>query len=341
MNFYLTPDPSPTPTRSSSPTTSSTTKPPSTTPRPYTVTLTLARPPSTSPHNRASPAGPSTAASASSSFPLSREDKQTPQSSPTPKPSPNTPTTTPKRKLPTPYRSPLPLPSTTSQTDKRAQGIISLDVYALYSTNPVALLYVPPPKKKRTAALFHPYRREVESGGGKEKEKEKEKETMQDAEKARHKEWDKGRKVHGSIPKIDVRSFRNTKGVQPVVWKKSASLTIPPTSPGYDLLTPEELRTCSTLRMMPSQYLTVKETLLGAVWRGPLKKREAKRWFRIDVNKTAVLYDWFKALGWIPGEEEWAEHRRGLVETEKGIVVAAGWEGGGGGVGRGEVEAGE
>ncbi|KAJ3052381.1 Transcriptional adapter ada2, partial [Rhizophlyctis rosea] len=122
---------------------------------------------------------------------------------------------------------------------------------------------------------------------------------------------------------IDVREFVNTEGITPVVWKKSTSLDIPSTSAGYHLLTDEELITCSTLRMMPSQYLTVKETLLGAVARGPFKKREAKRWFRIDVNKTAVLYDWFKTLGWIPDEEDWEKHRRKLLEGKNGGIGVA------------------
>ena len=83
-------------------------------------------------------------------------------------------------------------------------------------------------------------------------------------------------------------------------------MTIPPTVPFYDQLTAEEIRTCSTLRVLPDQYLHIKQTILSAAEvRGPFKKRDAKSWFRIDVNKTAVLFDWFRSLGWIPSDEEW------------------------------------
>ncbi len=79
----------------------------------------------------------------------------------------------------------------------------------------------------------------------------------------------------------------------------------------YHTLTEEEVRTCSTLRIYPEQYLLIKQTLLQAVeTRGPFKKRDAKSWFRIDVNKTAVLFDWFKSLGWIPCDEEWERNMK-------------------------------
>ena len=55
----------------------------------------------------------------------------------------------------------------------------------------------------------------------------------------------------------------------------------------YNLLTPEELILISTLRVLPAQYMHIKETMLGQlVKRGPFKKRDAKSWFRIDVNKV-------------------------------------------------------
>ena len=36
------------------------------------------------------------------------------------------------------------------------------------------------------------------------------------------------------------------------------------------------------------------------------------------ILQTAVLYDWFKTLGWIPGEEDWEKHRRRLLEGKDG-----------------------
>jgi hypothetical protein len=64
---------------------------------------------------------------------------------------------------------------------------------------------------------------------------------------------------------------------------------IPRDAPGYDKLTAEEVTICSTLRILPDQYLHIKETILVQVEkRGPFKKRDAKSWFRIDVNKVVL-----------------------------------------------------
>ena len=64
-------------------------------------------------------------------------------------------------------------------------------------------------------------------------------------------------------------------------------MEISPTEEMYNLLTPEELLLSSTLRVLPAQYMHIKETMLGQVIkRGPFKKRDAKSWFRIDVNKV-------------------------------------------------------
>ena len=71
--------------------------------------------------------------------------------------------------------------------------------------------------------------------------------------------------------------------------------------------TAEEIITCGILRIYPIQYLHIKDVMLRQVLKGPYKKRDAQTWFRIDVNKTNRLYDWFSALCWIPSQEEWHE----------------------------------
>ncbi|KAJ3161311.1 Transcriptional adapter ada2 [Geranomyces michiganensis] len=92
----------------------------------------------------------------------------------------------------------------------------------------------------------------------------------------------------------------STKGAPHVTWNKGDALHIPASSPGYDLLSREELRTCRTLRLVPESYLKIKAILLGArEQRGAFKKRDAQKWCRIDVNKTGKLYDWFSAIGWL------------------------------------------
>ena len=110
---------------------------------------------------------------------------------------------------------------------------------------------------------------------------------------------------------IDLSLFKDTFGSPTVYWRKGSPLDIPTSSPYYDDLTPEEVRVCSAMRILPEQYLHIKETILTQVeTRGPFKKRDAKAWFRIDVNKTAIIFDWFRALGWIPMDEQWYSHRR-------------------------------
>ncbi|KAJ3321141.1 hypothetical protein HDV06_004594 [Boothiomyces sp. JEL0866] len=109
---------------------------------------------------------------------------------------------------------------------------------------------------------------------------------------------------------FDLSNFKNTRGAPEVVWKKDIS----PDEDMYDQLTPEEIRISSTLRVLPLQYLHIKETILTQVHkRGPFKKRDAKSWFRID---TAILFDWFKALGWIPSDDEWEKKKMEHTDTE-------------------------
>jgi hypothetical protein len=97
------------------------------------------------------------------------------------------------------------------------------------------------------------------------------------------------------------------------------------------MLTKEEVRTCSSLRILPAQYLNMKQVLLTAVEnRGPFKKRECQSWFRIDVNKTCLIYDWFRALEWIPSFEDWERSRRlgpaarRTLALERGKNISAG-----------------
>jgi len=81
-------------------------------------------------------------------------------------------------------------------------------------------------------------------------------------------------------------------------WKNQPALDIDESHDGYDMLTAEEILVCSRLRLLPVQYLGIKDTLLTAAHNGQVfKKREAQKMCRVDVNKTAKVFDWFLSLG--------------------------------------------
>ena len=70
-------------------------------------------------------------------------------------------------------------------------------------------------------------------------------------------------------------------------------------SEGIQLLSLPEQHLCSNLRILPRAYLVIKETLLQEYTRlGKLKKREARKLIRMDVNKTGRVYDFFVEMGW-------------------------------------------
>ncbi|KAJ1729180.1 hypothetical protein LPJ61_003649 [Coemansia biformis] len=73
--------------------------------------------------------------------------------------------------------------------------------------------------------------------------------------------------------------------------------------PMADCLALAERECCSTLRLMPEQYLAIKQSLVRAgrtMPPGSFKKRDAQRLCRVDVNKTSKVFEWFCKLGWIP-----------------------------------------
>ncbi|CAG8452641.1 452_t:CDS:10 [Acaulospora morrowiae] len=70
---------------------------------------------------------------------------------------------------------------------------------------------------------------------------------------------------------------------------------------GVHLLSEAERKLCENLRILPKSYLVIKETILKewARTNGTLRKRQARDLIRIDVNKTARIYDFFIEMGWI------------------------------------------
>jgi hypothetical protein len=97
---------------------------------------------------------------------------------------------------------------------------------------------------------------------------------------------------------------------------------------GYELLSTEERKLCSELRLIPAHYFVIKERLLReAFTRGLLKPQQARQLFRIgrscfftlciaplfvsdsffscfmfwsvDVSKTNKIMDFFVSVGWV------------------------------------------
>jgi hypothetical protein len=72
-------------------------------------------------------------------------------------------------------------------------------------------------------------------------------------------------------------------------------------SPSLHLLTAPEQTLCSQLRILPKPYLVIKETLVREYARrgGKLRRREARDLVKIDVNKTARVWDFLVQAGYL------------------------------------------
>ncbi|KAK9480297.1 hypothetical protein V1514DRAFT_289764 [Lipomyces japonicus] len=103
----------------------------------------------------------------------------------------------------------------------------------------------------------------------------------------------RGRESSVTTPSADVnnKGFRKPV-VNPLDISHAADL---------DLLSPAEQQLCSQLRIMPKPYLVIKETLFRELLRtgGILKKRTARELIKIDVNKTARIYEFFQNQRWL------------------------------------------
>lgn len=68
----------------------------------------------------------------------------------------------------------------------------------------------------------------------------------------------------------------------------------------FELLSPEEKQLCSTLRILPKPYLAIKSQLIKEAVKnnGMLKKKDARLFLKIDVNKASKIYEFFVQMGW-------------------------------------------
>lgn len=68
----------------------------------------------------------------------------------------------------------------------------------------------------------------------------------------------------------------------------------------FELLSPEEKQLCSTLRILPKPYLAIKSQLMKESIKnnGVLKKKDARLFLKIDVNKASKIFEFFVQMGW-------------------------------------------
>lgn len=72
--------------------------------------------------------------------------------------------------------------------------------------------------------------------------------------------------------------------------------------PGVELLSAKEISLCETLKIVPHQYMIVKEAMLRMSLRnGQLRKKEARAAIKIDHTKVSKIYDYLLGCGWIRG----------------------------------------
>lgn len=68
----------------------------------------------------------------------------------------------------------------------------------------------------------------------------------------------------------------------------------------FDLLSSEEKQLCSSLRILPKAYFAIKTQLMKEAIKnnGVLKKKDARLFLKIDVNKASKIYEFFVHMGW-------------------------------------------
>lgn len=68
----------------------------------------------------------------------------------------------------------------------------------------------------------------------------------------------------------------------------------------FELLLAEEKQLCLTLRILPKPYLAIKNQLMKEAIKnnGMLKKKDARQFLKIDVNKALKIYEFFVQMGW-------------------------------------------
>jgi hypothetical protein len=92
-----------------------------------------------------------------------------------------------------------------------------------------------------------------------------------------------------SVPSPDEESFQPS-------WSLNASMEC------YDLLSSTELELCMKLRLLPKEFIAIKERIVTeSLGRGLLEPE--KQLIRVDINKTDHIFDIFLSTGWDTNKE--------------------------------------
>ncbi|WVQ94642.1 hypothetical protein IAU59_001722 [Kwoniella sp. CBS 9459] len=91
-----------------------------------------------------------------------------------------------------------------------------------------------------------------------------------------------------------------------------------------DLLSTEEQSLCSSLRVLPKPYLLIKEMYIRENERrhGYLKRRDARKMLKIDVNKSGRIFDFLVSSGML--QLSYDPTQRGLGPGKEGHVLMDG-----------------
>ncbi|KAL2623003.1 hypothetical protein R1flu_003208 [Riccia fluitans] len=84
--------------------------------------------------------------------------------------------------------------------------------------------------------------------------------------------------------------------------------------PGTESLSFTERELCQQCRLLPNQYLKMKEVLVGeSARKGYVNRSEAYAFFKIEPIKTEKVYELFVSMGWVQGDLQPTEER--IVST--------------------------
>lgn len=108
----------------------------------------------------------------------------------------------------------------------------------------------------------------------------------------------KEEKLKKEIRKLqEIQKLKHEAQKRKCLEKKPLSISL---SKNYDLLSKEEKEFCSLTRIYPDLYFKYKNIIITeSELNNGLRKKDARKLLKIDVNKTSKLYDFFISAGWI------------------------------------------